>query len=110
MLSSGKVAGKVIPVSAPVPADVTLEGIFVAVATHVNGVEDVIRKVDVAVGTVLEQLRLVARVRRSGLAVGATVTWRARPVTALPPVGRIPNVRRRCKRHDGTGHTAGNGG
>lgn len=110
VLSSCKVAGKVVPVPAPVAANVTLERVFVAMATHVNGVEDVIGEVDVAVGAVLEQLRLVARVRRSWLTVSAAVTRRARPVAALPPVGRIPNVRRRCERHDGTGDVAGNGG
>lgn len=110
VLSSGKVAGKVVPVSAPVATNVTLEGVFVAMATHVNGVEDIVWKIDVAVGAVLEQLRLVGRVRRSRLAVSAAVSGRARPVTALPPMGRVPNVWRRCECHNGTGNVAGNGG
>lgn len=110
MLSSGEVAGKIVPVSAPMATNVTLEGIFIAMATHVNGIEDVIREVDVAVGAVLEQLRLVVRVRCSRLAVRAAVTGRARPVAALPPVGCVPNVRRWRERHDGTGDVAGNRG
>lgn len=108
VLPSGKVAGEVVPVSAPVAAYVTLEWVFVAMATHVNGVEDVIGEVDVAVGAVLEQLRLMAGVWRSRLAVSATITGRACPVAALSPVGRVPNVRRRCERHNGTGDVAGN--
>lgn len=110
VLSPGKVAGKVVPVSAPVPTDVTLERIFIAMATHVNGVENIIWEVDVAVRTVVEQLRLVARVWCSGLAVSATVARRARSVTALPPVGRVPNVWHRRESHNRTGDVAGNGG
>lgn len=110
MLSSGEVAGKVVPVSAPMATNVTLEGVFIAMATHVNCVEDVIGEVDVAVRAVLEQLWLVVRVWRSRLAVSATVTGRARPVAALPRMGRVPNVWRRCECHDGTGDVAGNCG
>lgn len=110
VLSSSKVAGEVVPVSAPVATDVTLEGIFIAMATHVNGVKDVIGEVDVAVRAVVEQLRLVAGVRCSRLAVCAAVTGRACPVAALPPMCRVPNVRRRRESHDGTGDVAGNGG
>lgn len=71
MLTSGKVAGKVILVSAPVPADVTLEWVLIAMATHVDGVEDVIREVDVAVGAVVEQLGVLGGVGSPWLAVGA---------------------------------------
>lgn len=110
VLPSGEVAGEVVPVSAPVATNVTLEGVFVAMATHMNSVQDIIGKIDVAVGAVVEQLRFVTRVRRSRLAVSGAVTGRARAVATLTPVSRVPNVRRRCERHNGTGNTAGNGG
>lgn len=49
MLPSGKVAGKVILALALVATDVALERVLVAVASHVDGVKDVVGKVDVTV-------------------------------------------------------------
>lgn len=46
MLSTGKMACKIVPVYAHVTTDVALEWMFVAVAAHVNGVEDIIQKVN----------------------------------------------------------------
>lgn len=46
MLSTGKMARKVVFVYAHVTTDVALERLFVAMAAHVNGVEDVIQKVN----------------------------------------------------------------
>ncbi len=48
MLSTGKMARKVVFVYACVTTDVTLERVFVAMAAHVNSVEDIIQKVNIA--------------------------------------------------------------
>ena len=42
VLPASEVAGKVILVPALTAADITLEGVLVAVATHVNGIHDVV--------------------------------------------------------------------
>lgn len=47
MLSACKMTRKVIFVHAHVTTDVTLERVFVAMASHVNGVEDIIHKVNI---------------------------------------------------------------
>lgn len=49
MLPASKVAGKVVLALALVAADVALEWVLVSVAPHVDGVEDVVREVDVTV-------------------------------------------------------------
>lgn len=46
MLSTCKMAGKVIFVFAHLTTDVALEWVFVAVTSHVNGVQDIIAKVN----------------------------------------------------------------
>lgn len=49
MLSAGKMARKVVFVYAHVTTDVALEWVFVAMTAHVNGVEDVIQKLNITV-------------------------------------------------------------
>lgn len=49
MLSASKMAREVVSVDAHVTTDVALEWMFVAMAAHVNGVEDVIQKVNITV-------------------------------------------------------------
>lgn len=49
MLSTGKMACKVVSVDAHVTTDVALEWMFVAMAAHVNGVEDNIQELNITV-------------------------------------------------------------
>lgn len=75
MLPPSEVAGKVILAFALVAADVALEWVLVAVAPHVDGVEDVVGEVDVTVLAVMQHVGVLnggglARGRGAGLAVG----------------------------------------
>lgn len=77
VLPSGKMAGKVILALALVSADVALEWVLVAVATHVYGVKDVIWEINVTVLAVVQDVGVLGRCRqamgwRAGLAVGDT--------------------------------------
>lgn len=77
MLPAGKVTGKVIFALALVATDVALEWVLIAVAAHVDGVQDVVREVDVTVLAVMQHVRVLewggqARGWRAGLAVGNT--------------------------------------
>lgn len=56
MLAAGKMAGKIIFVCALVTADVALEWMFVAVAAHVNGVENIVRKVNITMLAFMQDL------------------------------------------------------
>ena len=67
MLAPGKVAGKVVAIPAAVAADVALEWVLIAVAAHVDGKEDVVREVDVAVRAVLQHLRVLLQGRGTWL-------------------------------------------
>lgn len=49
MLSAGKMACKVIFVKAHMTTNVALERMFITMATHVNGVENIIQELDVTV-------------------------------------------------------------
>lgn len=75
MLPPGKMTGKVVLAPALVATDVALEGVLVAVAAHVDGVQDVVREVDVTVLAVVQHLGVLmqrgqARGWCAGLAVG----------------------------------------
>lgn len=83
MLSSCKMTGKVVLVCAFAATYVTLEGILIAMASHVNSVKDVVGEVHVTVLAVVQKLRVLDRQGRSwraGLAVayarGARVSTR----------------------------------
>jgi len=74
VLPAGKVAGEVVLALALVAADVALEWVLVAVAAHVDGVEDVVGEVDVTVLAVVRRVGVLerdgqARRRCTGLAV-----------------------------------------
>lgn len=104
MLPTGKVAGKIILALALVATDVALEWVLVAVAAHVNGVEDVVRKKDVTVLTVMQHVGVLEwggqdRGRCTGLAVGdtrgagtPTVLAAGSPSRAAIAVGRSPGL------------------
>lgn len=47
MLATGKMACKIIFVYAHMTTDVALEWMFIAMAAHVNSVEDIVRKVNI---------------------------------------------------------------
>lgn len=70
VLASRKVTGKIIAVSAPVSAYVTLERVLITMAAHVDGVEDVVREINVTVGAVVEHLGVLYRGGCPWLAVG----------------------------------------
>lgn len=75
VLPTGKVAGKVVLALALVTADVALERVFVAMATHVDGVQDVVWKINVTVLAVVQDMRVRERCRKAigrcaGMAVG----------------------------------------
>lgn len=56
MLSTGKMASKVVSVYAHVTTDVALEWMFIAMAAHVNGVEDIIHKLNITVLAFMEEM------------------------------------------------------
>lgn len=103
VLAAGKVARKVVLALALVAADVALERVFVAVAAHVDGVEDVVREVDVTVLAVVQSVRLLqwrrqARRRRAGPTVGdARGAGVPTVLTARPGAGAATAVRRRAR-------------
>lgn len=77
VLATSKVTGKVILALALVTTNVALEWVLVTMATHVDGVEDVVREVDVTVLAVVKHVRVLkwggqAWGWRAGLAVGYT--------------------------------------
>lgn len=77
VLPTGKVAGKVVLALALVTADVALEGVLVAMAAHVNGVQDVVWEMNVTVLAVMQDMGVLERCRQAigrcaGLAVGDT--------------------------------------
>lgn len=77
VLPAGKVAGKVVLALALVTADVALERVLVAVAAHVNGVQDVVWEINVTVLAVVQDVGVLegrgqAIGRCAGLAVGDT--------------------------------------
>lgn len=72
VLASRKVTGKIIAVSAPVSAYVTLERVLITMAAHVDGVKDVVREIYVTVGAVVEHLGVLYLGWRPWLAVGTT--------------------------------------
>lgn len=104
VLPAGKVARKVILALALVAADVALEWILVAMAAHVYGVEDVVRKVNVTVLAVMQHVGVLERGRQAwggstGLTVGdARGTSACTVLTAGPhpraaiAVGRRPGL------------------
>lgn len=74
VLSAGKMASKVILALALVATYVALEWVFIAMAAHVNGVEDVVGEIDVTVLAVMQDVGVLKRgrhawSRRAGLAV-----------------------------------------
>ena len=96
VMSARVVAGKVVLVPAHGAADVALEGVLVAMATHVYGVQDVIRELDVTVLALVRGRRILGRAggggrrRHAGLteeralaAAAAVVEPAPRPL--LPP-------------------------
>lgn len=63
MLAAGEVAGKVVLVHAHVTTDVALKWMFVAMATHVDGVENIVREANVTVLTLLQEVLVRGRQR-----------------------------------------------
>lgn len=104
MLAAGKVARKVVLALAFVAADVALEWVLIAMATHVDGVEDVVWKVDVTVLAVMQHVGVLERCGqawgwRTGLTVrdtrgtgAATVLTAGSPSRAAIAVGRSPGL------------------
>lgn len=77
VLPTGKVAGKVVLALALVTADVALERVLVAMAAHVNGVQDVVWEINVTVLAVMQNMGVLEGCRQAisrcaGLAVGDT--------------------------------------
>lgn len=68
MLPSCEVTGEIILVFAFAAAYVALERVLVPVAAHVDGVEDVVGEVHVAVLAVVQELRVLGRQGRRGRA------------------------------------------
>lgn len=66
VLPAGKVAGKVILALALVAADVALEWVLVPMATHVDGVEDVVGEVDITVLAVMQHMGVLEWGRQTG--------------------------------------------
>lgn len=56
MLSTGEMACKVILVKARMTTNVALEWMFVTMATHVNGVENIIQELNFAMLAFIEEL------------------------------------------------------
>lgn len=101
VLPAGKVAGKVILALALVAADVALEWVLIAMAAHVDGVEDVVGEVDVTVLAVVQHVgvlewRRQTWGRRTGLAVGDTRGTGAPTVLAAGSPSRAAIAVRRC--------------
>lgn len=72
MLASCEVASKVVLVFTLTPTNVTLERIFKSMASHVDGVKDIVRKVHVTVWAVVQELGVLhgqGGRRGAGLAV-----------------------------------------
>lgn len=95
MLPSSKVASKVISVGAHVATDVALKRVLVTVAAHVNGVEDIVRKVNVTVLTLEQGLLLscgqcsgrcarLAVAHTQGQCICTTIEAEDRPRAAAP--------------------------
>lgn len=77
VLPTGKVAGKVVLALALVTTDVALERVLVAMATHVDGVQDVVWEINVTVLAVVQDMGVLEGCRQAvggcaGLAVGDT--------------------------------------
>ena len=85
MSSASKMTRKVILVSAGVTADVALERMFIPMAAHVNGIEDVIRELDVTVEAFL------------GLVLGGTARQAIGSMQSLFVVFNGVLSRRRCR-------------
>ena len=112
MLPPGKVACKVVLVDAAVATDVALEGVLVAVAAHVYGVEDVVGEGYVTVLAVVLRAELLgrggqARGRGAGLAVAdaggagaaaALAAWPRHGTTLARRERGEPGVRGRGRR------------
>lgn len=56
MLTTGKMACKIVSVDAHVTTDVALEWMLVAMATHVDGVEDIIQELNVTMLTFIREI------------------------------------------------------
>lgn len=104
MLASGEVASKVVLVFTLTPTNVTLERVFKSMASHVDGVKDIVRKVHVTVWAVVQELGVlhwqgwswgtglaVADAGRAG--VGTAVTAGPCHWTIVPLVVCGPGVR-----------------
>lgn len=93
MLPTSKVAGKVVLALALVAADVALERVLVTMAAHVDGVQDVVREINVTVLAVMQDVGVLERCRQAigwcaGLAVGDTGSVCASAVIAAGPPSR----------------------
>lgn len=85
MLSTGKMARKVVSVSTHVTAHVALEWMLIAVAAHVNGVEDIIQEDNVTMSAFMCELS--ARCcQGGGGCTGLTVSVMRRESIALKAV------------------------
>lgn len=118
VLPAGKMAGKVILALALVAADVALEWVLVAMAAHVDGVEDVVGEIDVTVLAVMQHVGVLewggqAWGRGTGLTVGdtrgtgaPTVLTAGSPSRAAIAVGRSPGLWGDWGRGRGLGHAS----
>ena len=100
VLPAGKVAGEVILALAFVAADVALKWVLVAMAAHVDCVEDVVGEVDVTVLAVMQRVVVLewggqAWGWRTGLAVGDTRRTGATAVLAAGSSSRAAGAVRR---------------
>lgn len=121
MLPPCKVTRKVILALALVATDIALEWVLVAVATHVDGVQDVVGEVDVTVLAVMKHVGVVkrggqSRGGRAGLAVGdargagAPAVFTARPAArAAVALRRRPGLWGYRGRGGSVSHAGGDG-
>lgn len=87
MLSSCKMASKVILIFTLAPAYVALKGIFKSMTPHVNSIKDIVREVHVTVLAVMQKLRVL---NRQG---GSWSTWLAVAYAGSAGVGTAITAR-----------------
>lgn len=80
MLATGKMAGKIVFVCAFMPTAVALEWMFIAVAAHVNSVEDIVRKVNITMLAFIHDLLVRYSQGRGGCARLAVANTRSQSV------------------------------
>lgn len=82
MLATGKMTSKFIFVYAHMTADVALEWMFIAMAAHMNSVQDIVRKVHLAVLAFVEEMHVLRSPSRGWCARLAVADTRSESVQA----------------------------